>query len=317
MTQRTETIMIKNTLISTTILALALSIGSAFSGSLSSSSVSVPPPMWAGFYVGLNGGGIWSENNKTSLLSSFVPGSQTPLSPNGAIYTGVQSAFGASGIISISNRGFSGGGQAGYNWQLTDHMIVGLEADFQGVSSGHKNRQTSSIVPLIGSFDGGSTTYVPGEFFETSLNSSKHTDYLGTLRGRLGGLATPELLLHGTGGLAYGGVSSWTSITQTNNDSTLFPPAFSLTPQTINSGRYSNTLFGWTAGADAEWMFMPNWSAKVEYLYYDLGRVRYTVSPTVIIVPAIVEPLAVVTSHVSTRFNGNILRAGINYHFNL
>ena len=28
---------------------------------------------------------------------------------------------------------------------------------------------------------------------------------------------------------------------------------------------------GWTAGAGVEWMFLPRWSVKAEYLYYDLG----------------------------------------------
>jgi outer membrane immunogenic protein len=308
--------MLKNTLFSTTVLALSLFTGAAFSAALSGTKVSAPLPKWVGFYAGLNAGGIWSENTKISILSSIVPGSQNPLIPNGAIYTGVQSARGASGIISTSNGGFIGGAQVGYNWQFTNHWIGGLEADFQGIASGHNNGQTSNNVPLIGVFDGGGTVYLPGEFFESSLNSSRRTDYLGTLRGRLGGLAAPKLLLHGTGGLAYGGVSSWASITQTNNDDIFNPPANSLTPKSFTSGRYSNTLVGWTAGADAEWMFMPNWSAKIEYLYYDLGQVSYAVSPTVITTPVLAAPIAVVTSQVSTRFNGNIIKAGINYHFN-
>jgi hypothetical protein len=34
------------------------------------------------------------------------------------------------------------------------------------------------------------------------------------------------------------------------------------------SNSVSNTKVGWTAGGGVEWMFLPNWSAKVEYLYY-------------------------------------------------
>ncbi len=307
--------MIKNTFVSTAVLVL--SVGLAFSGNFSHAKASVPSPKWAGFYAGLNGGGIWNINTNTSILSSFVQGSQTLLTPNGAIYTGVQSAQGASGTVSTSNAEFIGGAQIGYNWQFTDRWMGGLEADFQGIASGHNNGQTSTIVPLVGVFDGGATVYAPGKFFGSSLNVSKRTNYLGTIRGRLGGLATPTLLLHGTGGFAYGDVSSSASVTQTNNDSATSPPLFSLTPQSFSSGRYSHTLLGWTAGADAEWMFMPNWSAKVEYLYYDLGRVSFALSPTVITIPGLVEPIAVVNSQASTRFNGNIIRVGINHHFNL
>lgn len=307
--------MIKNTLVSTAVLLLSTGLG--FSGTLSNASASVPSLNWTGFYAGLNAGGTWSGNTNTSIFSSFVQGSQTLLFPNGAIYTGVQSAQGASGTVSTSNAGFIGGAQIGYNWQFTERWIGGLEADFQGIALGHNNGQTSTNIPLVGVFDGGALVYAPGKFFGSSLNVRKRTNYLGTIRGRLGGLATPTLLLHGTGGFAYGGVSSSASVTQTNNDSATSPPLFSLTPQTFSSGLSSHTLLGWTAGADAEWMFMPNWSVKVEYLYYDLGRVSYTLSPTVITIPALVEPIAVVNSRASSRFNGNLIRVGVNHHFDL
>ncbi len=315
-TQWTETMIIKNTLVSTTLLALAFSNGSAFSDVLSSTQVSEAFSKWTGLYAGLNGGGIWSADTQMRIVSSFVPGSQTPLFPEGATYTGVQSAQGASGTPAINNAGFIGGGQIGYNWQFTDRWIGGFEADFQGIGSGNNNGQTSTIVPLVGSFDSGSLVYAPGIYVVTSLNSSKRTEYLGTLRGRLGGLVTPTLVLHGTGGLAYGGVSSSTSITQTNNESTLFPPTSSLVPQTLSSGSYSSTRCGWTAGADVEWRFMSNWSAKLEYLYYDLGQVSYALSPTSIEIP-LVGPIATVASQASTRFSGNMIRASMNHHFNL
>ena len=66
---------------------------------------------------------------------------------------------------------------------------------------------------------------------------------------------------------------------------------------------------------------MPNWSAKVEYLYYDLGSVAASLSPAgaVIVVPQ--DPRYgqnwwLNGGQASTRFNGNIVRAGVNYHFN-
>lgn len=309
--------MIKNVLSCTTILTLTLSSSFAFSEVLSSTKVSVPPMKWAGFYAGLNAGGVWSQDSNISILSSFVQGSQTPLTPDGATYTAIQSARSASGVVSSNDGGFIGGAQIGYNWQGKGPWLGGFGVDFQGIVSGHSNGQTWSVVPLVGSFDQGATQYSPGEFFESSLKSNKRTDYLGTVRGRLGKLATPTLLLQGTGGFAYGGVSSSASINQTNNDSLMSLPAASLVPRTLSTGSYSNTLFGWTAGADAEWMFKSNWSAKVEYLYYDLGRVSYAVDATALRVPVIANPIAMVATQVSTRFNGNIIRVGINHHFNL
>jgi outer membrane immunogenic protein len=59
------------------------------------------------------------------------------------------------------------------------------------------------------------------------------------------------------------------------------------------------TRAGWTAGVGIETMFWRDWSAKIEYLHYDLGNdVLYT--------PA--TPVKVLD-------RGDIVRAGINYHF--
>jgi len=60
-------------------------------------------------------------------------------------------------------------------------------------------------------------------------------------RGRAG--FTPTLLVYGTAGFAYAG--SWF---------------------------FNNIGAGWTAGGGLEWMFAPNWSAKVEYLYAQLSN---------------------------------------------
>lgn len=287
-----------------------------FSVNASSAKKFLPASKWEGFYAGLNAGGIWSANS-ISILSSFIPGSQNASYPNGATYTGMQSASGATGNILTGDAGFIGGGQIGYNWQFTDYLVGGLEADFQGIESRHNERETLNTVPLIGNYDGGSYSFAPGEFYTTVLNSSKLTNYLGTVRGRMGGLATPTLLLMGTGGLAYGHVSSRSTITQTNNERNLFAPIlapFTLDPKTVTSGRYSNTRLGWAAGADVEWMFIPNWSAKIGYLHYDLGRISYTVSPTVTRIPMNAYPVAVVASQATTHFSGNIIRVGISYH---
>jgi outer membrane immunogenic protein len=58
-------------------------------------------------------------------------------------------------------------------------------------------------------------------------------------------------------------------------------------------------------------MFLPNWSVKVEYLYYHLGSVTYQNGPLVSSVPLFTN-----VSQSTARFNGNIVRAGLNYHFN-
>ena len=144
---------------------------------------------------------------------------------------------------------------------------------------------------------------------------SKTLGYIGTVRGRIGFLCTPTLLVYGTGGLAYGGASSNTSQFQVGTD-----PAFgpALTPAWLAAGSYSNTRTGWAAGGGLEWMFFPNWSAKVEYLYYDLGSINYGSgvlgSVLNVVVPG--QPLFLNGAWTSARFEGHIVRSGVNYHFN-
>ena len=67
-------------------------------------------------------------------------------------------------------------------------------------------------------------------------------------------------------------------------------------------------------------MMAANWSAKVEYLYYDLGSVSYSAGGASGVATGGFGGLTGVTvftlaSQASTRFNGNIVRLGLNYHF--
>jgi outer membrane immunogenic protein len=104
--------------------------------------------------------------------------------------------------------------------------------------------------------------------------------WLGTVRGRFGP-TWDRWFLYATGGLAYGRLHAWDA-------------AFGV------SG--TKTRAGWTAGAGIEAAFAPNWSAKVEYLYIDLGS-----GHLYDIVPGVPETVS---------FDAHAIRIGINYHFN-
>ncbi len=270
-----------------TTLALALSAGYAFAAdlpSIKSPPVYVPPPLWTGFYVGVNAGGAWSVNNSVDTISTpLFPVGLNPLVPPGL------AALATASVPVGSSGGFIGGGQIGYNWQFSNSFVAGVEADIQGIarSGGAGTAAASAFVlaPLISS----------------ALSSTKTVDYLGTVRGRIGFLPTPTLLAYGSGGLAYGGVDSSTSLFQAGNNGFVG----------FANGGFSDTRVGWTAGAGLEWLFWPNWSAKIDYLYYDIGAVTYSslaVSPF-FATPAYGAPQS------TTRFNGHIVRAGLNYHF--
>mgnify|MGYP006276920523 CR=1 FL=1 len=174
----------------------------------------------------------------------------------------------------VSNRmpaGAIGGGQIGYNYQFSRLFVAGVEADFQGTTMG----SGSSINNMA--FYTNRWGYSMG----TSLN------WYGTVRGRAAIAVTPSLLLFGTAGFAYGNVSRNGLV--------------------LNGG----TQTGWTAGGGVEWMFLPNWSAKAEYLYTNLSGGPSTLWG---FYPSLRAP---VPMNVNTQTAWNTIRAGVNYHFAL
>jgi outer membrane immunogenic protein len=179
--------------------------------------------------------------------------------------------FAPSGSAKTMGDGFTLGGTLGYNYQIGS-VVLGLEADLNYVDLG--KRVTTVIGPL-------------------STTVAQEASYLGTVRGRLG-YAFDRVLIYATGGLAYGDQDASTTITA---------------PAAFWSGSKSTTRFGYTIGAGLEYAITNNWSAKVEYLYYDLGKADYT-SPQV--AGAVIPGVFGTTRADNT---GNIVRAGINYRF--
>jgi outer membrane immunogenic protein len=279
-----------------------------------------PPPLWTGFYLGLNAGGTWSSNS--TVNTSAIPGPCDTTSiftiffctptPNFSATSAALATF----SVSHNNGGFIGGGQGGYNYQLANSWVAGIETDIQGVAGSSGNATVTSVL---------ANPNFPGTPIFQTATVSRQVDWLGTLRGRLGFLATPTFLVYGTGGLAFGGVSATTNITQATAV-TQSIPIFGLLvgPSSYFSvGSLSDVRVGWTAGGGVEWMFLPNWSLKVEYLYYNLGNASFALSPLVNRVPAVPVGRVLLFGGVlssafpqsTTRFDGNIVRAGIDYHF--
>jgi opacity protein-like surface antigen len=110
------------------------------------------------------------------------------------------------------------------------------------------------------------------------------------------------LQLYGAGGMAYGGVTSSTALF------TRRAAGANITNATASN---NEALIGWTAGGGVEWMFMPNWSVKAEYLHYDLGAARAWA--------AAIQPGGFYAYAVDTRttFDGNLVQAGVSRHFDM
>ena len=288
----------KKSLLSATALALVISAGTAFAADLPSRKAPPeyipppPPPLWTGFYVGLNAGGTFGGDSSNSVSGGPI----AVLNNSNASFNAIN-AVGSTigGNVSNSSGGFIGGGQVGYNFQ-TGNFVWGIEADIQGIAGSSNSSGVSASAPGAGA-----------DIWNGTVSTTKSLDYLGTVRGRVGFLITPTLLIYGTGGLAYGGANAGSSFLGTD---TLF------TSQAVITGsNQSDTLVGWTAGGGLEWLFAPHWSAKVEYLYYDLGTLSGQPGLGLVSNAAGV-PYGAIAVQNNTNFNGHIVRAGLNYHFN-
>ncbi len=279
-------------------ISLALSAASALAADLPSLKAAPvilpPPPLWTGFYFGANVGGIFDASTGAATNATPIFNDTTGAALGAPSYFGTASAASIASNASLSNAGVIGGGQAGYNWQFNNSFLAGLEADIQGTTL--SSNATAS---------GAATEPSTGSLVSTTSSLSKSLGYLGTVRGRLGFLATPTLLVFGSGGLAYGGMNFTNGLFQTSAN-----PNF---PFSAVSAEYNDARIGWTAGGGVEWMFYGNWSAKVEYLYYDLG----TATAANVLSAAVPGGSLLYGAfyQTSTHFNGQVVRVGVNYHF--
>jgi outer membrane immunogenic protein len=256
----------------------ALAIASTFSGAVMAADLPVkalPMPVavynWTGFYVGGNIGYSWGRSSDYSTLTN---GAGTILFAN---------------ADSKNLDGVIGGGQIGYNWQVKN-WLWGFEADIQGTDERGSRVFTCPTgvctPPIVGA------AVVLGPPVPVTPMDQK-IDWFGTVRARAGILASPRVLLYATGGLAYGDV-------RTSETIGLAGFGFSNT----------ETRVGWTAGAGIEGAIGGNWTAKLEYLYLDLGRTSGTFLTTI---PALGGGF--LASNYSSRITDNVLRVGVNYRF--
>ena len=164
--------------------------------------------------------------------------------------------------------------------------------------SGEKGRAAySCAATLIGGPCLPGLTLLPAGATGTNLTLDSHLEWFGTVRGRVGILATPQVLFYGTGGLAYGSVKTTGSLTGfTPNGGAL-----------IATGSNSDVRVGWTVGAGVEGKLTSNWSAKLEYLYMDFDSFRAASFS--------LAPGSTIRADVDTRFRDHVLRVGLNYTF--
>jgi outer membrane immunogenic protein len=273
-----------------------------------------PPPVvavynWTGFYIGGNVGYSWGRSSTTEAFSDAL---------TGTILSAATAKFDLNGVI--------GGGQAGYNWQR-DNWVFGLEGDIQ--ASGEKG-STNAVCPgntTVFTPPGGTSTpaavssacslghagdtnafNVNGQAVTNAL--SEKIEWFGTFRGRIGPTITPMILAYVTGGLAYGSVKATDTVSGvniTNPGGQNVNVGTIVTPVAAAFGN-SSTRVGWTIGAGIEGVISGNWTAKLEYLYMDLGHVSGS-----FVTPVVGPSGAFVVASYNSHITDNILRVGVNY----
>lgn len=174
---------------------------------------------------------------------------------------------------SAAPSGVVAGLQLGYNWR-NGPLLYGVEGDL-------------GYLGLAGS---ATSTYVP-----LGYDTSTKTDsgFYMTLRGRLGVIYN-QWAFYATGG--YIGADTKVSI--------LGACDALLTCSTASvSGSNSSFRSGWTLGGGIEGDLGGPWTAKVEYLYYDLGNETVRTTGTGL------------TNTWKVETDGSLVRAGLNYRF--
>jgi outer membrane immunogenic protein len=174
--------------------------------------------------------------------------------------------------------GFYAGINGGYGWGSSDFSTA--------IGTGSFDTDGGLVGGTLGyNWQLGSTVFgAEGDLDWTNLRGSAlcnggatvcetKNNWLGTLRGRVG-YAADRFMPYVTGGLAVGDIKS----------------------SIAGVGSSDSTKAGWTVGGGLEFALPARLTAKVEYLYVDLGRGG-----------------SVLGSDAS--FRSNILRVGLNYRF--
>jgi outer membrane immunogenic protein len=254
----------------------------------------VPYLAWTGFYVGINGGFAWGN-------SSVAFTANDPAALAGTCGGGGAPKGQCINAVDFRRDGAVAGGQFGFNWQVNSHWLVGAEADYQWSN-------------LDGSV---SSSFRLGNFGATNVGAtmvaSQTVESFGTVRARAGVLLAPPLLLYGTGGFAFGQVHENLSVpAATTNVLSAGGFSYACTIGTACfAGSASQILFGWSAGAGAEYAITSSLIFRTELLYVHLGAP--TVTATATAAAAGTTPASIAAGFSPVYFA--VVRGGLNYKF--
>jgi len=198
-------------------------------------SPALPVPNWTGFYIGGALGGKWTDTTWTTTSTSDLPGTIVD----------------ASSPRNFDLSGFRTGGYAGYNWQIA-RWVLGVEGDLAWAN----NTATVAGIPgcTIQCFPG-----APGPGVDVS---SLKMGWDASIRARLGYTITPDLLIYGTGGIAWQEIVS----SGTCKHSLADPQCTVAAGNPFDTQSNRNVAIGWTVGGGLEKVY-GNWMVRAEYQF--------------------------------------------------
>ena len=175
--------------------------------------------------------------------------------------------------------GVNGGGGWGHSaWSgATGTSGFNTTGGVVGGTVGYNYQMNQAVFGLEGDIDWsnihGSTTTAP-----CTTSCETRNSWLGTARGRIG-YAFDRFMPFVAGGAAFGDIKA--------------------SPAGFSGDR--DTKAGWTLGGGLEAALAGPWTAKVEYLYVDLGKANC--------------PAGSCAVSTNVNFHTNLVRAGLNYRF--
>jgi outer membrane immunogenic protein len=180
-------------------------------------------------------------------------------------------------------HGFYVGINGGYGFGKSSWTAAGtttgdfdVKGGMAGATAGYNFQTGTWVWGLEGDLDwsgmkGSTVTNCPA-------SCETKNDWLGTARLRLGYARWNNLLPYITGGAAFGNIKA-----------------------TAGGASVTKTNIGYAVGAGLEYAFLGAWSAKVEYLYTDLGKATCDAATCGI--------------ENEIKFKANLVRVGLNYRF--
>ncbi|MGA2892379.1 MAG: outer membrane protein [Xanthobacteraceae bacterium] len=223
----------------------------------------------------------------TGVFAADLPPAAPPPQAPAVYVPAALPAYNWGGIYVGINGGW-GFGKA--TW--TSRLGSGSDSDNGGVvggTLGFNYQMNAFVFGVEGDFDySGINTGTSNSVCNISGTCQTGNTWLSTVRGRAG-YAFDRVLLYLTAGGVFGSVQT-----------------------TFNGVTTTRTQEGWTAGLGVEYAFAQNWTAKLEYLYADLGSTSVNCSSA----GCLAVPPAGTPINASVSLTDSLVRVGVNYKFN-